>query len=189
MLDPLGAGVRRRLRQSLNAFGDLELEWATDVHCALGVLDELALLNGERWRRRGQAGVFANPTFSSFHRELVTRLLPAGRAILFRVKKDGHTVGCLYCLAEHRRVLFYQGGFAHFADNRLRAGLVSHVQCMRACLERGFDEYDFLAGDARYKDELSTGARHMVWASLRRPRVRLAVAEGARATRSLVRGR
>jgi CelD/BcsL family acetyltransferase involved in cellulose biosynthesis len=186
VLDALGAGVRRRLRQSLNAFSGARLEWATDVQQGLEILDELARLHCEGWRRRGQTGAFANPTFSGFHREVVARLLPTGRAILFRVSQAGQTVGCVYCLTEDGRVLFYQGGFARFADNRLRAGLVTHVHCMRACLERGFNEYDFLAGDARYKDELSTGARQLVWASLRRPHLRLAAWRGARAVRGLL---
>jgi CelD/BcsL family acetyltransferase involved in cellulose biosynthesis len=78
-------------------------------------------------------------------------------------------------------VLFYQSGLAQFGDNRLRAGLVTHLHCMRACLERGFDEYDFLVGEARYKEELATGSRELVWASLRRPRLRLALLDAARA--------
>lgn len=188
ILDALSAGVRRRLRQSLNAFSKLDVEWATDTQQGLGILDEMAHLHDESWRRRGQAGAFANQTFSAFHRELVSRLLPSGRAILFRVSRAGRTVGCLYCLTEGRRVLFYQGGFTHFDDNRLRAGLVTHIHCMRACLERGFDEYDFLVGEARYKDELSTDARQLVWASLRRPRVRLAAWSGARVARRLIPG-
>jgi CelD/BcsL family acetyltransferase involved in cellulose biosynthesis len=181
ILDALSSGVRRRLRQSLTAFGELEAEWAADVGHAHEILEELARLHGESWRRRGEPGAFADPTFSAFHHELVERLVPAREAILFRVTGARGTVGCLYCLSDGPRVLFYQSGLAQFGDNRLRAGLVTHLHCMRACLERGFDEYDFLVGEARYKEELATGSRELVWASLRRPRLRLALLDAARA--------
>lgn len=69
---------------------------------------------------------------------------------------------------ERGRLLFYQGGIASFADNRLKPGLAVHALCMEECVRRGIDEYDFLAGDARYKRELSTGEETIVWASLGR---------------------
>lgn len=43
---------------------------------------------------------------------------------------------------------------------------------MRACAAHGLREYDFLAGDARYKSELATGARELVWARWTRRPVR-----------------
>jgi hypothetical protein len=46
------------------------------------------------------------------------------------------------------------------------------VLCMQACYERGFSEYDFLAGDSISKHQLSTDARELVWATWRRPAVR-----------------
>lgn len=187
VLDALSAGVQRRLRQSLRAFGTVELEWAQEVAHGMEILDELAALHTERWQRQGQPGAFAHPAFAGFHRDLVSRLLPDGGAILVRVRRPTGTIGCLYCLADGLRVLFYQGGFTHFGDNRLRGGLVTHLLCMQACLERGFDEYDFLAGDARYKDELSTGARELLWVTVRRSHLRFVALAGVRAAQRAVR--
>ena len=186
LLDRLGSGPRRRLRQSLKAFGDLHCEWATGTEHALDILDELARLHAQGWARRGQAGAFSEQQFAVFHRELVKRLMPAGRTILFRVRSSSGTVGCLYSLLDGKRVLFYQSGFGQFQDNRLRPGMVSHLLCMRACADRGLEEYDFLVGEARYKDELSTGSRDQIWAEVRRPRLRFAALAGLRAGRRLL---
>jgi CelD/BcsL family acetyltransferase involved in cellulose biosynthesis len=40
---------------------------------------------------------------------------------------------------------------------------------MQACLEHGLIEYDFLAGDSRYKRDLSNSSRELVWATAERP--------------------
>ena len=54
---------------------------------------------------------------------------------------------------------------------------------MQACLERGLHEYDFLAGEARYKRELSNGERRLVWASATRRSVRVVTGDLTRAAR------
>ena len=46
------------------------------------------------------------------------------------------------------------------------------IAALCALIERGLDEYDFLAGDQRYKRELSNAERELVWASLVRHRPR-----------------
>src|SRR5262249_46230820 len=66
---------------------------------------------------------------------------------------------------ERGSLLFEQSGVASFPDNKLKPGLILHLLCMQAALARGLHEYNFLAGDERYKSELSTGARTLVWIS------------------------
>jgi Acetyltransferase (GNAT) domain len=178
VLSALRPGVRRRLRASLRRAGQLQCDWIAEAEEGVRALDQLAKLHGSRWRKQGEAGAFADPRFLAFHSELVRRLLPLGQAFLFRLSGDGQTLGYLYCLIDGDRVLFYQGGFVPSTDNTLRPGLVTHLACMEACLARGYAEYDFLVGDARYKEELSTGARPLLWARVRRPRVRLMIARG-----------
>jgi CelD/BcsL family acetyltransferase involved in cellulose biosynthesis len=93
--------------------------------------------------------------------------------MLYRVRGAAGTVGCLYGYVEQRRLMIYQSGFAAFpGDNRIKPGLVTHAMCMQSALEAGFDEYDLLAGDQRYKRELAATERQLVWARVvrRRPR-------------------
>ena len=175
VLATLRPSTRRKVRRGLRGLGAVETEWAESPAHALDILDELIALHQERWRRTDLPGAFASDRFTSFHRDLVPRLVPRGAVVLFRVRAAGATVGCLYSFVEDGRVLFYQSGLAPQRDSEIRPGFIAHGLCMQECSDRGLGEYDFLAGDARYKDELSTGHRELVWATWHRrtPRGRL----------------
>jgi CelD/BcsL family acetyltransferase involved in cellulose biosynthesis len=183
VLEALSGGVRRRVERALRGLGELETEWAGTPAHGREIYDELVALHQARWRAAGEPGAFASARFRGFHGELIERLTAGGEAILFRVRGDAGTIACLYALVDRGRVLFYQGGVAQLADNKLRPGLVGHVLLMQACLERGLAEYDFLAGEARYKRELSTTERPLTWATARRRGVRSAALGVARALR------
>ena len=172
--------IQRKVRQSLRAFGPLETEWAETPEQALDILDELMVLHQHRWRRAGKPGAFASARNVAFHREIVPRLLPKKAVLLFRARNGSGTVGCLYSFIERGTVFFYQGGLASFDDNKLRSGYVVHALCLQACLERGLEEYNFLQGDDRYKQELATVRRELIWAAADRPRPQVLVMTGLR---------
>lgn len=188
----LPGGPRRRARASLRALqarGPLTVEWATEPTHAAEILEELVALHQARWTADGEPGLFAPGRFAATHRELVPQLTSAGRAVLFRLRADGQTIGCLYLLADGDRLAFYQSGFQTFEDNRLRPGLVTHLRCMEEARARGFAIYDFLSYDARYKRELSNDADATVRIALRRRRARLWAYDRAVALRERRRGR
>lgn len=186
VLERLGGGARRRARQTLNRFGELELDWPPTLEDKLSVLDELSALHSERRRDAGEVGAFDSARFTAFHRALITRAGDA--AAVVRVRSGEQTVGCLYGLAEGRRMLFYQSGLRRYDDNKLRAGTAAHVMFMRACAERGFTIYDFLAPPDRYKRELATGADELVWGWLDRRTPRTLLWRLARQLRAAARG-
>ena len=158
----LRKGPRQRVRRTLKQFGDLTLEWAETEHDKTDVLDELIDLHQQRWTAAGEPGAFASERFTRFHRALIARL--GDKAILVRARTaQGSTIGCLLCYADGDRVLFYQSGFRQFDDPKLRPGLATHALAMQAALERGYAAYDFLAGEGRYKDELSTATDRLSW--------------------------
>jgi len=168
----LRSSTRKKLRRSFRALGDVRAEWAETPEEALEILEELILLHQTRWTRTGHRGVFASPRVAGFHRALVRRLAATGGVVLFRASAASGTVGCEYGFIEGDRVLLYQSGLAGHPDRQVRPGFVADVLCMQACYERGFSEYDFLAGESIYKHQLSTDARELVWATWRRPAVR-----------------
>ncbi len=168
VLEALGSGARRRVRQGLRQLGEVEVEWAQDEAQALDVLDELVALHEARWR----PGVFSAPRFAAFHRDLVSRSGGREPVWLVRARAGGRVVGCLYGFVEDGAALFYQSGLMASADNRVRPGLVTHALAMQACLDRGLDLYDFLGGESRYKLELATGSRELVSARVPRATVR-----------------
>ena len=187
VLGLLSPGVRRRVRQSLREYGELETELARTGAHARDVLDELVELHGRRWAADGAPGAFGSPRLIGFHRDLADRWAQSGLVRLFRARAAGETVGCLYGMVEDDRLLFYQSGLRAETDNRRRPGLVAHVAFMEACRRDGLREYDFLAGESRYKRELSTGAVELLWGTVRRPGPRQVLRAGMHAGRSLAR--
>jgi CelD/BcsL family acetyltransferase involved in cellulose biosynthesis len=187
VVSALPSSRRQRVRRALRHFGPLETEWAQDEAGAFDVLDELIALHQQRWTAAGRAGVFASPRFTDFHRSMIGRLLPRREAVLFRVRRADETIGCVYCLVERGRALFYAGGIRRYADNRLRAGMVVHALCMQACRDRGLSEYDFLSPGDRYKRELATRSDRLVWAELYRMRPRPQAWRAAKLARAAAR--
>jgi CelD/BcsL family acetyltransferase involved in cellulose biosynthesis len=154
----------RRSRKLLEAeHGALKIERANTVAEGREFMQELASLHQLRWTTKGEPGAFHSPRFSSFHQRLVERLLPIGEIDLLRVRSGDHTVGILYNYIINRKVFFYQSGFAYTSDNRIKPGVSTHVEAANYYLNRGLDEYDFLAGDSQYKQSLSNAERQMKW--------------------------
>jgi CelD/BcsL family acetyltransferase involved in cellulose biosynthesis len=185
----LSANTRYQVRRSLRGYGDsLRTEYAETVRHALAILDDLVVLHEARWRAAGSPGAFARPRQLAFHRQLITRLLPTGRVVLFRVRNQEGTVGCLYSHVDQGAVLSYQLGLAPSpGDNKLKPGFVTHTLCMQACYERGLECYDFLSGGGGYKAELATGQRELIWARGLRHGPAVAIAEALHRARRLAR--
>lgn len=172
VLSTLRKGPRSRIRRTLRELGEVEGQWAGNAAEAGEILDDLVALHEERWRADGLPGAFADGRVLAFHRAIGARLVEEGRAVLFRVRAGATTLGCICGYVDRNRMLFYQSGIASLADPKLKPGLVLHVLCMQASLERGFDAYDFLVGDSRYKRELSNSESDLSWAALARRRPR-----------------
>lgn len=167
----LSKNTRQQVRRTLRGLEGMRGERAASVDEALDVFAELVELHQAKWTAAGEPGAFADPGVVSFHRALIRRVGPE-RAILYRSRSGQGTVGCLYSFAENGRALFYQGGFAPFEDSKIKPGLATHALCMQDCLDRGLRDYDFLAGESRYKSQLSNREASLVWAVLRRRRLR-----------------
>jgi CelD/BcsL family acetyltransferase involved in cellulose biosynthesis len=162
----------RRKTRHFEAIGPLRLEEAQDPAAALTMLDELAGLNRSRWAAR-EGTAFVSPRCVEFHRELIRRRFPQRGVQLLRLTAGPQIVGLMYNLVHRGKVYFYQAGFQYSGDRRVSPGTVSFSQAIRHCLSQGFDDYDFLAGEARYKRSLSTGSRSLVWAVFRKPTLKL----------------
>jgi Acetyltransferase (GNAT) domain len=186
VLSTLTSNTRYQIRRSIRAFGDVQGEWAETTDQALDILDELTRLHQKRWREVGKPGVFSSPRFVEFHRALVKRLFPKGVILLYRVRSPLGTIGCLYSFIERSNVLSYQLGLARFADNKMKPGFVTHALCMQSSYERGFADYNLLAGADPWKRELATIERQLVWATASRRRLKLAVADALATTKHLV---
>ena len=177
-----GESTRTNLRRALRDLGDLELDWANDSELALSLYDEMIGYHQARWNAAGKPGVFSSPRFTSFHRDLIKTLVPQNRAVLIRARQGDRVLGILYLLIEQNRLLYYQAGLPdHQSKHSL--GNVTQYLTMLEGARRGYDAFDFMAGDAQYKRVLSTNQNSVFWIRWRRPSLKFRFLDGIRSLR------
>lgn len=168
VLTSLGKSTRSNIRRLLKKYGPLDGEWAESIEQGVEIFEELVQLHQQRWQAAGETGAFAHPRFLSFQRELTVRLLAEKRAVLFRLRQGDRTIGCLMLLVDENRLLDYLSGFVSF-EERPSPGLITHYICQEEALARDFDAYDFLVGEKRHKENLSTDVGRLCWLAWARP--------------------
>jgi CelD/BcsL family acetyltransferase involved in cellulose biosynthesis len=107
-------------------------------------------LHQRRRRSLGEPGCFASRLFHNFHREAAGRLLERGQLRLSRMSLDGIPAAAEYHLADASTTFAYQGGVD---PERLaeEPGRLSTILCLRAAIDEGHRQIDFLRGDEPYK--------------------------------------
>lgn len=168
LLESFDGDTRRKVRKGskrfAEAFGTLQTEWICEVSRALAVLDELIEHHQARWLAVGKPGAFADSRFIAFHRLLIERGLTEGRVVLARVTAGETLVGIFYGFVEADVIYHYQWGLPAFEDKALAPGFVTGFEVMEEARRRGFAEVNWLAGDSRYKRDLSNACRSLIWA-------------------------
>lgn len=166
VLDALSANTRQQLRRSLRAWeerGAIRIEIAVPDQ-ADSFLTELAALHQRYWTGRGKPGAFAAPFFERFHRALLGRAGEGQSIDLIRVAAGERIIGYLYNFVHRGWVAAYQSGFDFSGDaDRLRPGLVCHLQALEHYRRAGARLYDFLGGEARYKRSLANAETPLSW--------------------------
>ncbi|QDT55388.1 hypothetical protein Pan44_34310 [Caulifigura coniformis] len=170
-LELLGRSTRQNLRRLLRRYGAIETTWAESLEEADDVFSEMVTLHQARWVASGQPGAFASHRFEGFQRQMLVQGFDDRKVVLFRARHEGETVGCLMLLVDRGRLLDYLSGFASF-EQKPSPGLVTHYLCLSEAARREYRAYDFLVGEKRHKDNLSTDAQQLTWATWRRRTLR-----------------
>jgi len=170
-LQLLGRSTRQNLRRLVRKYGRIEMTWAESLEDADDILSELISLHQARWNASGEPGAFASRRFEEFQRQLLVQGFSDRKVVLFRARHEGETIGCLFLLVDRGRMLDYLSGFASF-DRKPSPGLITHYLCLTEAAHRGYRAYDFLVGDKRHKDNLSTDVQQLTWTTWRRPTLR-----------------
>lgn len=178
--------ARKGIRRTLRRIWPYTTEWAHDGAHAHAILDDLERLHQQRWRGRGKPGAFASPRFRAFHRQLIDKWLPDGRAVVFAVRHEGDTVAALYGFVVDGTLQLYQGGFRMFEHTNMSIGNTALLLLADAARERGMTGCEYLAGHHHYKAQLSTSKRPLIWARLVRRRPRALAIEAARRVRQVL---
>lgn len=175
-LSLLSSNRRSQIRRSLREYeqeGGLAIREAGDLTEALAMYAGLIELHQREWKKRGKPGAFANDYFRQFHERLIRERFESGEIQLLQINAGANPLGFLYCFLYQGNALFYQSGFGYGEGNAQRPGLVSHYLAILHNASKGFNAYDFLAGEAQYKSSLATDSAPMLWARLIRGPVRL----------------
>ena len=166
-MDGLSRNTRAQLRRSDRSYaaaGPVVAERAATVAQAESWLDAMLPLHEATWSARGIASGFLTEPVQRFTRALLGRGVPTGEVDVLRVSAGPRVIGYLLNLVGNRRVLAYQGGFDYpSAGLHEKPGMTCHHAALQQAQLSGAVEYDFLAGDARYKRSLSSGVRTLHW--------------------------
>jgi CelD/BcsL family acetyltransferase involved in cellulose biosynthesis len=167
LLDRFSRGTRQNLRRGLRLYRDLggepALTRAGTLAQALEDLDRLAALHNDTWMRRGRSGAFAHEAYRRFQRHLVERLWDQGAVDLLCARAGDRVIGYLLNLVWRGKVCFVQSGFDYGVDHRLQPGMVTVLLAIEHYRRDGLREFDFLAGEARYKRVFATTERMLDW--------------------------
>lgn len=161
-----GTQVRKNKRVYESQFGPLSVQPAASLDEALHFFSEMSRLHLVRWTAQGESTSLSSPVVIEFHRRLIARLWPEGQVELVRVGSADKVVGYLYNYVFQGKVFFFQSGFDYELDPARSPGMLTHVLAIEHYRQRALHEYDFLAGDARYKRSLANGDRSLRWSIL-----------------------
>jgi CelD/BcsL family acetyltransferase involved in cellulose biosynthesis len=172
----MSAGARKHLRQNIryhSEMGAVRIEAAADLEAARAMFEELAELSRKYWATKSQRSSFSSLRFTTFHRALIGKCFASGGVQMLRISAGQQTIGVLYNLIHRGKVYFYQCGYLYTSDKRLSPGRVALSLAIQYCLDAGYDDFDFLSGQGKYKEWMSTDSRSLVWATFKKPLRRL----------------
>lgn len=165
-----GSQIRRNTRLHEDQHGPCKVTVASSLEQAMEFFEAMSALHGTRWESRGQAGSFSCDRMRDFHARLIRRLWPEQGVELVHVGNEQAALGYLYNFTSEAKVYYFQSGIAYFDASKLSPGLLTHCLAIEHYRQRGLREYDFLAGDVRYKRSLANHCRTLHWTVLYRDR-------------------
>jgi CelD/BcsL family acetyltransferase involved in cellulose biosynthesis len=173
-LDDLGSAHRynfRRRFRNLERLGRVRFTRVETEADRATALRELVALHQMRWQPRGGSSAFDRPALVDFHDELSALALARGWLRLFTLRLEDVAVAAVYGFRYRDTFFFYQSGF----DPRLArasVGLLAVGLSIKAAVEEGAREYDFLHGDEAYKFHWARRTREIGRLELYPPHVR-----------------
>ena len=154
----LSKNTRYHIKRSiklLNEQSSLRLALATTSGEKDIALNSIADLHRIKWRSTVYGSGFDNPCFYKFHQALIQEDQSAQNCRLYTLYKDDMALGHVYLLTQNDTWTFYLSALSFNADNRIKVGLVIHSLIIEQAIKEGITVYDFLAGEAQYKNSLS----------------------------------
>lgn len=171
----LSPNARSQIRRSFRLYaqnGPVRIREAATAEEAMEMAEALyALCHLRKSKQHRRCSI--DGFFRKFHDRLLLRRFSRKETQLLHIFNDAGTIGYLYNHVYDGVVYSYQSGFVYTEDNRLKPGLVAHVEAIVHNAALGHIRYDFGAGTERYKKTLATGSNSMQWVRILRPSLKM----------------
>jgi CelD/BcsL family acetyltransferase involved in cellulose biosynthesis len=176
-VDALLASVSRNLRsqlgrrrRALERQAELRLRVVTDGAEVASALDAVLRLEASGWKGQAGSAILSDPATERLYRSFATAAARGGFLRIYLLELDGAVIaGDIGC--SHRGVGYLLKTTFDERLSRSSPGMVLRGEVLRACIEEGLREYDFLGGAETYK---------MQWGPVARPRVEIRAFKGPR---------
>lgn len=145
-------GYRQRMNKLLRScevrFARTETEEELPAH-----LEVLFRLHQARWLEAGRPGAFADPRMRSFYLDVSRRLLRSGSLRFWQLEVDGEIRACQFGFVYGGRLHSLQEAYdSEFSKPGVGGlGVVLRGHAIRAAIEEGLREYDFLGAAEEHK--------------------------------------
>jgi len=158
--------AQRLCRETGGAVEFQRVDSPADIPDALA---HLSRLHQDIRSRHGDDGIFHDPMLRRFYRQITERLASQGWLRMYLLKVHGQVIAVAYCFVYQKRVYYYQTGYDQLWA-RYGPGMAVTMHAIRASIDEGACEFDFLRGAEHYKSQ---------WTQLARRNLRLWVGTSA----------
>ncbi len=174
-LEQLSSGFRKQERRMMRQIEQqgIAFDIPTEVGEADRALDDLILLHERRWGAKQKSGAFSSERFRTFHRDLVSNLVPQGLASVGRMSIDDKPIAVIYGFTCGTEFDFYQCGVDLEPEVKLDSpGIAVNLLLMKYLANKGIKKYDFLKGASWYKERLATGRDQITSLHIAKPSIK-----------------
>lgn len=173
-LSSLSKNKREQIKRSLKyleQFGDGLVKFAETKNEAINYFENMEILHQNYWTKKGQNGSFSNKNWKYFHKAIIYNF--SENTQLARISFGEHIVGYLYNLIDGDIAYSMQSGFNYSVNKNDRPGLISHFLLTNYYIANSFKKYEYLAGEAQYKQSLSTNYNLLSWYTIQKKTLKM----------------
>lgn len=175
----LSSNARYQIGKSLR---DYQKNFQSDVSIAIAATSaeasdmflELEKLHTRYWVSKGDVGAFGYPDWTRFQQRVIRQGVEEGYVQMVKITVASHTIGCLYNLISGKQILNIQSGFDYDLLPKSRPGYVSHWLAAKYNYAKGYEYYNLLMGDMRYKRSLCRESDVLKWLVITRRNAKFA---------------
>jgi len=157
LLDIPSKNTRKQITRSkklLDEESSLNFHVHADKNIVKEMMGDIAELHIKRWHDTAEGSGFTNKSFVDFHKNLIE--MNDGSQVEIAVLSQGDVnLGYLMNIIYKDSVYFYLSALKRVTDNRVKIGLTIHTMAIQYYKRKGYNYYDFLGGEARYKQSLA----------------------------------